>query len=92
METDILVKWTKNGRRILQSQDQPKYRSVNGSSVPLSLTVSDHNCETVHRKPFSLSGSSDDEEMIDITAGGANMDSHFEHAHTPHSKQPVVSF
>lgn len=85
MEGDLLVKWTKNGRRILQNQDHPKYHSVNGNSVPLSLTFSDQNLTTKQRKSFSLSGSSD-EEMIDITAAGENMDSHFDHAHTSHGK------
>lgn len=84
MEADLLVKWTKNGRRILQNRDQPKYHSVNGSTQPLSLTISDQNCETVQHKTFSLSGSSDDDEMIDITACGGNMDSHLEHAHSSH--------
>lgn len=83
MEGDLLVKWTKNGRRILQHRDQPKYHSVNGDTVPLGIAISDRNCETVLRKTFSLSGSSDDEEMIDITSCGGNMDSHFDHANTP---------
>ncbi|GBL90626.1 hypothetical protein AVEN_219299-1 [Araneus ventricosus] len=47
------------------------------------------NIETGYKK-FSLSGSSD-EEMIDITAGGENMESHFEQAHAAHDKvgEPV---
>lgn len=86
MEADLLVKWTKNGRRNLQHRDQPKYHSVNGYTLPLSLTSSDPNCQTVRHKTFSLSGSSDDDEMIDITASGETMDSHFDHANTPHGK------
>lgn len=84
MEADLLVKWTKNGRRVLQNRDQPKYHSVNGNTQPLSLTISDQNCKTVQPKSFSLSGSSDDDEMIDITACGGNMDSHLEQAHSSH--------
>ncbi|XP_035210904.1 H(+)/Cl(-) exchange transporter 3-like isoform X3 [Stegodyphus dumicola] len=81
METEILVRWTKNGRRVSQNQNQPKYRSVNGCS---DSTIRDLNCETIHRKPFSLSGSSDD-EMIDITSGGESMDCHLEQSRASHS-------
>lgn len=92
MEADLLVKWSKNGRRTLTNRDHPKYHSVNGSSIPLRLIASDQEIETIQHKPFSISGDSDDDEMIDITARGTNMDSHFEHAHTPLGKFLLAFF
>ncbi|GFT54573.1 hypothetical protein TNCV_344581 [Trichonephila clavipes] len=76
MERDLLVRWTKNGRHSAQNPNQSTFYSINNSDT------NKDDCETVYKK-FSLSGSSD-EEMIDITAGGENMESHFEQAHASH--------
>ncbi|GFS57936.1 uncharacterized protein TNIN_373941 [Trichonephila inaurata madagascariensis] len=84
MERDLLVRWTKNGRHSAQNPNQSTFYSINNSDT------NKDNCETVYKK-FSLSGSSD-EEMIDITAGGENMESHFEQAHASHSEPVKVNF
>ncbi|GIY32095.1 uncharacterized protein CDAR_540791 [Caerostris darwini] len=54
------------------------------------LTDKKDNSDTAYKK-FSLSGSSD-EEMIDITAGGENMESHFEQTHAVHGEPVQVNF
>ncbi|XP_054718169.1 LOW QUALITY PROTEIN: H(+)/Cl(-) exchange transporter 5-like [Uloborus diversus] len=79
METDILVKWSKNGCHVLQNENQRKYLSVNGCVSELN---SASNTEAIHGK--LIRSISSDEEMIDITAGGESMDNLFEHSHASH--------
>ncbi|KAF8785365.1 H(+)/Cl(-) exchange transporter 3 like protein [Argiope bruennichi] len=81
MERDLLVRWTKNGRHSVQNTNHSTFYTLNNSDTSVQTGNKD-NRETCYKK-FSLSGSSD-EEMIDITAGGENMESHFEQAHGAH--------
>ncbi|KAF8785364.1 H(+)/Cl(-) exchange transporter 3 like protein [Argiope bruennichi] len=89
MERDLLVRWTKNGRHSVQNTNHSTFYTLNNSDTSVQTGNKD-NRETCYKK-FSLSGSSD-EEMIDITAGGENMESHFEQAHGAHGEPVQVKF
>lgn len=84
MESDILVRWTKHGRRAAHNRNQATIDSLKNCDISIP-SGSNTTCDSDLRK-LSLSPGSSDEEMIDITAGGEALEGNFQEAHSSHSK------